>query len=88
MLACLYFAKDLPRLMQQKNDVNWNQYPILELMGATLGVVGYGGIGRSCAKLAKAYGMKVLALKRNAAGFSDPYCNEVYDMDGLNDIMY
>ena len=87
MLACSYFAKDLPRLMQQKNDVNWNQYPILELRGATLGVVGYGDIGRSCAKLAKAYGMKVLALKRNAAGFSDPYCNEVYGMDGLNDLM-
>jgi len=87
MLACSYFAKDLPRLMRQKNDVNWEQYPVLELRGATLGVIGYGDIGRASAKLAKAFGMKVLAFKRNAHGFNDPYCDEVYGMDGLNEVM-
>lgn len=30
-----------------------------------MGIVGYGNIGQACAKLAKAYGMKVLALRRN-----------------------
>lgn len=87
MMACSYFAKDLPRLMQQKKDVNWDQYPVLELRSATLGVIGYGDIGRASAKLAKAYGMKVLGLKRNAASFSDPYCDEVYGMDGLDQVM-
>jgi len=87
MLACSYFAKDLPRLMKQKNDSNWEQYPVLELRGATLGVIGYGDIGRASARLAKAYGMKVLAFKRNVNGFNDPYCDEVYGMDGLNEVM-
>ncbi|MDG7020347.1 MAG: hypothetical protein JRN23_00275 [Nitrososphaerota archaeon] len=32
---------------------------------ATLGIVGYGGIGRSTARLAKAFGMKVLAFGRH-----------------------
>lgn len=87
MLACSYFAKDLPRLMKQKNNANWEQYPVLELRGATLGVIGYGDIGRASAKLAKAFGMKVLALKRNVNGFNDQYCDEVYGMDGLNEVM-
>jgi len=87
MLACGYFAKDLPRLMKQKNDSNWEQYPVLEIRGATLGVIGYGDIGRASAKLAKAYGMKVLGLKRNAEGFGDKYCDQVYDLDGLHDLM-
>lgn len=62
MLAISYFAKDLPRLMRQKNDANWDQYPISEIRGSTLGVVGYGDIGRASAKLAKAYGMRVIGL--------------------------
>jgi len=48
----------------------------------TLGIVGYGSIGRETARLAAAFGMKVLALKRNPsdrvdagwcpAGLGDP----------------
>jgi phosphoglycerate dehydrogenase-like enzyme len=37
-----------------------------ELRGSTLGIVGYGDIGRATARLAKAYGMKVLALTRRS----------------------
>ena len=35
------------------------------MSGATF--VGYGDIGRACARLAKAYGMVVLGLKRTAS---------------------
>ena len=48
----------------------------------TLGIIGYGSIGRETARLAEAFGMKVLALKRNPsdrvdagwcpAGLGDP----------------
>ncbi len=34
------------------------------LRGQTLGVIGYGGIGREVARLAHALGMTVLALRR------------------------
>ena len=49
-----------------------------ELHGQTLGIVGYGAIGREIARLAKAIGMHVLATKRSAAsstrfdGYSAP----------------
>lgn len=37
-----------------------------ELAGSTLGVVGYGGIGRAAGRRARALGMRVLAVARNA----------------------
>jgi len=90
MMACGYFAKDLPRLMNNKKDGNWKKYCVQELRGATLGVVGYGDIGRASAKLAKAYGMKVIALRKNVpsdeAIAADPYCDAVYGTDSLNQL--
>jgi len=65
MLAISYFAKDLPRLMKQKQDKVWCKYPILEIRKTTLGIIGLGDIGQATATLAKAYGMHVIALQRN-----------------------
>jgi glycerate dehydrogenase len=36
-------------------------YPLIELLGKTMGIIGYGRIGRQTGVLAKALGMKVLA---------------------------
>jgi phosphoglycerate dehydrogenase-like enzyme len=36
-----------------------------ELRGATMGIVGYGDIGKACASRAQALGMRVLAVRRN-----------------------
>ena len=80
LFACSYFAKDLPRLLQQQRDQNWEKYSVEELRGKTMGIVGYGDIGRACAQLAKAYGMRILALRRNPAlSQQDPLCDGVYD---------
>jgi glycerate dehydrogenase len=40
-------------------------YPLLELEGMTMGIVGYGRIGRATASLATAFGMHVLAHNRS-----------------------
>lgn len=39
-------------------------YPMAELAGQTMGIVGYGNIGRAVAKIAFAFGMKVLVYTR------------------------
>lgn len=41
----------------------WN-YPLIELVGKTLGIVGYGTIGQSVSKIAAAFGMNILVYSR------------------------
>lgn len=53
-------------------DGRWQQarqfclldYPIRELKGKTLGIIGYGELGRSVAGIAQAFGMKILVAQR------------------------
>ena len=54
---------------------NWHQspiftrldYPITELAGKTFGIVGLGSIGRAVARIASAFGMRVIAYAREGA---------------------
>lgn len=39
--------------------------PLFELYGKTIGIIGYGSIGRAVAEIAKAFGMRVLAVNRS-----------------------
>ena len=48
-------------------DFAFWDYPLMELAGKTFGIVGYGSIGKAVAKLAQAFGMKVLAYSRHGA---------------------
>jgi phosphoglycerate dehydrogenase-like enzyme len=51
---------------------NWDFMDSVDtLRGKTLGVVGYGAIGRETARLAHAFGMTILALKRDPAKHAD-----------------
>jgi glycerate dehydrogenase len=45
-------------------DFCYWDHPLIELSGRTLGIVGYGDIGSAVARIALAFGMKVLAGKR------------------------
>ena len=42
----------------------WDK-PLIELDGKTMGIIGFGRIGQNTAKLANAFGMKVLAYDKN-----------------------
>ncbi len=41
-------------------DMTYWHYPLIELKGLTLGIIGYGAIGRRVEEIAKVFGMKVL----------------------------
>jgi len=64
----LALAKRLPALDRAVREGRWSardEIPIGDLEGATLGIVGYGRIGRRLAALARPFGMEVVA--------ADPY---------------
>ena len=62
--AIFHFTKDYRRLMRNQEAGRWEPFDTPFVEGQTLGIVGYGEIGQEAAKLARAVGMKVLALRR------------------------
>src|SRR3989442_14511482 len=46
------------------SDFCYWDYPLVELDGLTMGIVGFGRIGRAVADLARAFGMRILAASR------------------------
>ena len=52
-------------------DFAYWDYPLIELAGKTIGIVGYGRIGQATARAAQALGMNVIAYSRHGQG--DPY---------------
>ena len=81
----LFFSKDLRRMRRNQRAGVWEAFDVGELWGQTLGVVGYGEIGRAAAKLAKAFGMKVQGLRRS--GDSDPLVDVMYTPDRLSELL-
>jgi phosphoglycerate dehydrogenase-like enzyme len=77
--GALYFAKDLPRMLKAKAERRWEVFNVLELSTQTMGIVGHGDIGRAIARRAKAFDMRVLAVRRNTAPRAgDEHIDQVY----------
>jgi glycerate dehydrogenase len=71
ILGLTQHLKEYESLLQQgawqrAPQFNLLDYPIRELAGKQLGIIGYGDIGQAVAKVAEAFGMQVLISARNA----------------------
>ncbi len=80
LAAILYFAKDLRRMIRSQSAGVWDPFDITEIAGQTVGIVGYGDIGRAVATRVRAMGMQVLAAKRHGPPLYnvDPLVNRIY----------
>lgn len=87
LAGMLHFAKDLRRLQRQQAEGRWEPFDIDELHGRVLGIVGYGSIGRAAAERAKAFGMRIHALRRRPGlSAQDPLVDRTYapaELSGL-----
>ena len=65
LMLMLMFVKQTPFCFQLKQEKRWQQFPPAVLHNKTVGIVGLGSIGRGVARLARAFGMRVLATRRS-----------------------
>ena len=77
MMMMLALGHSMPALsiVQRKSEWPkdaWNRFSAIELRGSTVGIVGYGSIGRQVAHLLQPFEATVLATKRNAMHPEDP----------------
>jgi phosphoglycerate dehydrogenase-like enzyme len=79
LAAILYFAKNFRRMIRNQMAAKWEPFDVLPISGQTVGIVGYGDIGRAVASRVRAMGMHVLAVKRHvSAQTSDPFADQIY----------
>jgi len=73
LILCL--ARSLPQYLQAVDHGSWQEtdtfcmldYPIRELAGQTLGIIGFGELGRAVAAMGRTFGMDVLIAERREA---------------------
>jgi phosphoglycerate dehydrogenase-like enzyme len=86
LMMLLVLGHHLPEMVEQQKKSNWpkdrwERFSPRELMDATVGIVGYGSIGRQVARLLTSFGAQVLATKRDAKHPKDPG----YSLEGQGD---
>lgn len=69
------YAVDVKQgVWQQADQFCFFSYPILDLFGSTLGIIGSGTIGKNVANIGKAFGMRILfAERKNAQTIREGY---------------
>jgi phosphoglycerate dehydrogenase-like enzyme len=86
LMCVLALGHRLPQIMGSTAEEQWaegrySRFEPHELFNSTVGILGYGSIGREVARLFHAFGATVLATKRDLKKITD----EGYQLDGLGD---
>ena len=86
LMAMLALSRRVPAALRDKAQKKWAQdrferFRPVDLHGSTVGLVGYGSIGREIARITRGFGANILATKRNLKDLAD----EGYQSNGLGD---
>jgi phosphoglycerate dehydrogenase-like enzyme len=91
--AMLIFARRWNEMLALQRDHAWasgrawHDLRGVELRGQTLGIVGFGAIGRRVAQIGRAFGMRVLATRRTEGGATDPDCDALFPATQMAELM-
>ena len=88
LAALLFFAKDLRRLVAQQAAGTWTPFDTERFEGRTVGIVGFGDIGRAVAARLRPLGVEILALRRRSElSAQDPLVSETFPPERLLKLM-
>ncbi len=68
LMMILAVSRRLPQLLELQRERTWQPLEGAELRDVTVGIVGFGSIGRAVAALASSFGCRIVAVRRH----SDP----------------
>ena len=90
MLALGHHLPDLGGYQKRAEwpSERWERLTPLEMRGSTVGIIGYGSIGRQAARLLHTFGTTVLATKRDAMHPEDPDYTAEDQGDPGGDLVY
>lgn len=107
LMAMLAFGQKLPKLHRYQRarkwpegEEKWKSFLPVELRHSTVGILGYGSIGRQVARLLQPFGTRVLAAKRDVMhpedtgyiqeGMGDPhgdFFHRLYPLEALHSLL-
>jgi phosphoglycerate dehydrogenase-like enzyme len=82
----LSLTRKIHTYVRNQQEKTWDHSNLKgEIHQKTIGIIGVGTIGRETAKIAKAFGMTVLGVRRS--GEPEDYVDQMYTIDQLNTIL-
>jgi D-2-hydroxyacid dehydrogenase (NADP+) len=84
----LMFVTRAPLCFELKQKKQWTRFLRTDLHGKTVGIVGLGAIGQEVARLSKAMGMRVIAMRRSSVSREEvPDVDIMFSKEHLNQLL-
>lgn len=86
MMSILMFRKKVPEMLADQSARVWEPFAATDLTGRSLTIVGMGSIGREVARVASAFRMRTVGVRRTVAGVdaASLHLESLYPFDQLN----
>lgn len=88
LMTVLMFARRQPHFWKCQREKIWDRRPEVpqKLEGQTIGLVGYGEVGKEVARLARPLGVRLIAIRRTP-GSTPPELDELLPRERMDDLL-